>query len=139
MKTLTSLDCTECGILFNTGVDLLNHNETKHTRKQSDYKKTETTSEEFTSEPVKILPDLHFLTKNTADLKLMLESIPEKHLWFEENVFEKDFKLVMNSVKSEPEPASMNRYQCDMCLFRGTSRRCLKTLNTFVHGTTIYR
>ena len=51
----------------------------------------------------KIIPDSDFLTQNTTDLKAMLATIPEEALNFEEDIFEKDFKDVLNSFKEEEE------------------------------------
>ena len=82
---------------------------------------------------VKIVPDTEFLT-NTADLKTMLEAIPEEAFNYEEDTFEKDFKVVLNSQKGhEEESDKMTSFNCDQCSFRATSKRCLNTHFVFVH------
>ena len=62
---------------------------------------------------MKIFPDQDFLTMNTADLKEILEAIRKEALCYEENVFEKDFKLVLNSVKEERKTNDMISYCCE--------------------------
>ena len=100
---------------------------------------TDIMKEQTFSDVVKILPDQDFLTKNTADLKAMLEAIPESSLTFEEDTFEKDFKLVLNSVKEEGPCDNMITFQCDQCSFRGGSGRCLNAHITFVHSAKFYK
>ena len=48
---------------------------------------------------------MDFLTKNTADLKAMLEAIPKETLAYQEDIFEKDFKEVLNSVDNNKNDA----------------------------------
>ena len=82
--------------------------------------------EEVFSTVTKIIPDTDFITKNTADLKTMLETIPEEDLNFEEDTFEKDFKIVLNSYKGQEEQVkNMTSLNCDQCGFRAASNRCL--------------
>ena len=81
----------------------------------------------------KIIPDTDFLTKNTADLKAMLETIPEEALNYEEDIFEKDFKVVLNSFEAQEES-----FNCDQCKFRAISKRCLYVHNIFVHDPKLY-
>ena len=119
-----------------TAEEVRHHNEIKHGVKVLKVKNT--VNEEYIGIATKIYPDQDFLTKNTADLKSMLESIPSELLWFDENVFEKDIKTVLNSVKTEPEPDNVKRYECEQCNFRGTSKKCLKAHITFVHNTKFY-
>ena len=87
---------------------------------------------------MKIVPDPNFITQNTADLKAQLEAIPKEALEFEEDVFENDFKLVLNSVKEESCRGNPNRYNCTKCNFRASSKRCLNAHNTFVHENKFY-
>ena len=63
---------------------------TQERRNQDDY-----------SNVMKIVPDQDFLTQNTADLKTMLDAIPNESLEYEVDVFEKGFKEVLNSEKIE--------------------------------------
>ena len=51
-----------------------------------------------------IVPDQNFITQNTADLKLMLESIPEEALNYDMDIFEKDLKEVLNSAEGQEDP-----------------------------------
>ena len=127
--------CTECGIVFQNIEDKRTHESTKHKEVQSKV----SVNEEVFSTGAKIIPDTDFITMNTADLKLMLEAIPAEVLNYEEDVFEKDFKEVLNSEKVKAEKDCMQSYPCDECNFRATSRRCLKTHMTFVHSPTFYR
>ena len=131
-------DCSECGDLF-VSSDQLNSHIRKHHKTQLQGFIPVKVQEEFISPAVKILPDHDFLTKNTADLKAMLESIPKEALFYEEDVFEKDFKLVLNSVKEEQKSDDMTSYCCEECNFRATSKRCLSAHNTFVHGYKFYK
>ena len=95
---------------------------------------------EFISPAVKITPDQDFLTMNTADLKAMLEVIPKEALWYEEDVFEKDFKLVLNSVKKDQqESEDMESYYCEECKFKATSQKCLKIHIAFVHDPIFFK
>ena len=48
--------------------------------------------EEVFSSVTKIIPDTDFITKNTADLKAMLETIPKEALNYEEDIFKKRFQ-----------------------------------------------
>ena len=87
----------------------------------------------------KIIPDTDFLTQNTADLKAMLETIPEEALNYEEDIFEKDFKVVLNSFEGQEEKSdNMTSFNCDQCKFRGTSERCLYAHIIFVHDPKLY-
>ena len=127
-----SFDCTECGVLFKSQNQLKSHIDKVHTTKFQ-------SQEEFISPAVKITPDQDFLTKNTADLKIMLEGIPKEALWYEEDVFEKDFKEVLNSVENNQESNEMTSFCCEECNFRGTSLRCLKAHICFVHNGKFYK
>ena len=62
--------------------------------------------EEVFSTNTKIMQDTDFITGNTADLKVMLETIPEEGLNYDEDILEKDFKVVLNPHK---EPSLKNR------------------------------
>ena len=86
-----------------------------------------------------IVPDQNFITQNTADLKALLDSIPEEALNYDEEVFEKDFKEVLNSADVEYDQGDMNSLNCDECKFRATTKRCLKAHVTFVHGTNFFQ
>ena len=48
----------------------------------------------------------------------MLESIPEETLNYDKDVFEKDFKEVLNSVEVEKDPGDMSSLKCKECKFR---------------------
>ena len=117
MTSLTNLDCTECGLMFRTEKDLKMHNQRKHGVRLIGIE------EELVSSVVKIDPDLDFLTKNTADLKVMLEAIPKNKLLYDEDAFEKDFKLILNSVEKDVQTEAMISFKCEKCNFRGSSKR----------------
>ena len=57
---------------------------------------------------MKVVPDQNVIAQNTAELKAMLEAIPKEALEYEEDVFEKDFKLVLSSEKEEAYPGNLN-------------------------------
>ena len=80
------LDCSECGKIFPTNNEHRSHIEKYHTTA------TDKTKVEVSNNVIKIVQNQDFLTKNTADLKAMLEAIPKESLAYEEDVFEKDFK-----------------------------------------------
>ena len=70
----------------------------------------------------------------------MLEVIPKEALWYEEDVFEKDFKLVLNSVKKDQqESKDMESYCCEECKFMATSQKCLKIHIAFVHEPIFFK
>ena len=129
--------CTECGIEFQNIEDMRAHELVKHKSQEEtgtstikttpDVKSNVLKQEEVFSSEGSIFPDTDFITMNTADLKLMLETIPEEVLNYDEDVFEKDFKTVLNSEKVEEEVNHMESYRCNECNFRATSKRCLKT------------
>ena len=96
--------------------------------------------EEVFSTTNKIIPDSDFLTQNTADLKAMLETIPEEALNFDEDIFEKDFKVVLNSVKEQDvQSDNMTSLTCHQCSFRATSKRCLYVHVIFIHDPKFYQ
>ena len=134
---LKSMDCAECGLCFISKEEQKNHNQQKHNVPYKSQEKVNVLKnqmkEEVFSATVRIEPDQDFLTKSTADLKAMLESISKESLHYEEDAFEMDFKLVLNSVEDIKDTGNNTRYQCDQCKFRGHSRRCLRAFITFVH------
>ena len=87
---------------------------------------------------MKIIPDQDFFTNNTAELKELIEAIPNVALCYEENVFEKDFKLVLNFVKEGQKNYRIS-YCCEECNFRASSQRGLKAHITFTHGSKFCR
>ena len=125
--------------MFLTTEELTNHRKYIHDQQLKKVREKGTKTEEFINPAVKIPPYQDFLTKNTADLNSMLETIPENLLYIEEDVFEKDFKQVLHSVEYEPDLNTMKSYQCDECNFRGTSKKCLKAYVTFVHNQKFYK
>ena len=60
---------------------------------------------------VLISPHCDFLTQNTVDLKAMLEAIPKETLEYDVDVFEKDFKEVLNSEKNRTFPRQPKQLQ----------------------------
>ena len=130
--------CKECNIEFPTNSSVTNHVATVHKSNHYQVQKTqsETTLERRNQEEtalVKIVPDQNFLTQNTADLKAWLEAIPKEAFIYEEDLFEKDFKEILNSEKVELFPDNKNKYNCNQCNIRASSKRCLKAHKTFVH------
>ena len=63
---------------------------------------------------------------NTADLKASLDAIHKEAIPYEQDVFEKDFKLILNSEKNNEESDDMKSFNCDYCKVRASSKRCLK-------------
>ena len=137
-KKVKIQDCSECGVILPTEEDFRNHNKNIHNIKWSGVEDP-TKEEEFSSIGQQILPDKDFLTKNTADLKLMLEAIPQDTLAYDEDTFEKDFKLILNSVKNESQSDRMISLKCEKCNFRGSSRRCLNAHISFVHSLKYFK
>ena len=133
-NSLKIFDCSECGQIFPTNNEHRSHIEKYHTLATS-----RRPQEEVFSDIVTIVPDQDFLTQNTADLKAMLEGIPKEALPYEEDVFEKDFKLVLNSEEKEENSDIMLSYNCNKCKFRAGSKRCLQAHNTFVHSDKFYK
>ena len=118
-------DCSECGKIFPTNDEQRSHIEKLHTS--------------ATVKPKAEVPDKESLTKNTADLKKMLEAISREALTYEEDVFEKDFKEILNSNKTDDEPDNMLSYKCNQCQFKASSKSCLKIHVTFVHEDIFYK
>ena len=83
---------------------------------------------------VKVIPDQEFLTKNTCELKAMLEAIPEEALNYNEDTFEKDIKRVLGSKDTARISEDMTSFKFDKCNFRASPEICLRAHNTFVHG-----
>ena len=135
--------CTECDINFPTQSLSENHTNIVHSDDHKTVNKPTEKITEKTQEEVKpvviIVPDIEFLTQNTADLKAILEAIPKEALEFEEDVFEKDFKLVLNSEVETDDLNQTNSYSCELCNFRASSKRCLKAHKRFVHDTKFFR
>ena len=88
---------------------MTNHRKYKHGQQLKKVREKGNKTEEFINKAVKIQPDQDFLTKNTTDLKPMLEAIPENLLYIEEDVFETDFKQVLNSGECEPDPNTIKK------------------------------
>ena len=132
--------CTECGMEFRNIEDMKTNESVEHKDEDDtlERKSKVCIKEEVFSTGVKIIPDTDFITMNTADLKLMLEAIPEEVLNYEEDVFEKDFQIVLNSETIEAEVDHMESYRCNECNFRATSKRCLKAHVTFTHSSKFY-
>ena len=76
---------------------------------------------------------------NTADLKSILKNIPIESLHYEVDVFEKDFKEILNSEKNKTESDNMKSYNCDDCNVKASSKQCLKAHKTFVHDMNFYK
>ena len=121
-----TFDCSQCGTIFSTNNEQIIHNEKCHATKTY-------------SSAIKIVPDQDFLTNNTADLKAQLEAIPKEDLFYEEDVFEKDFKLILNAEKKEEKSDTMVSYNCNKCKFRASSNRCLSAHEAFVHDDKFYK
>ena len=142
--------CDECMLEFTERAMLVNHMDNDHCgdwfkaqqnidtnrRKENPTKKVEQV--EFVSSIVTITPDNNFLTINTADLKLMLEAIPKEALEYDEDAFEKDFKLVLNSGEQQTQQENMESFQCEECNLKAGSRRCLSAHKTFIHNSKYY-
>ena len=123
------------------------HGETKHMRIE---RMTATIKEFLNPKQVKfklpedsvkaeIIPDQNFITQNTAELNLMLESIPQEVLNYDEDIFEKDFKEVLNSAEIKYDQEDMSSFKCDKCKFRATSARCLNAHVKFVHCMSFFK
>ena len=91
------------------------------------------------NELLKIVPDKDFLTMNTADLKASLDAIYKEAIPYEQDVFEKDFKLILNSENNDEESDNMKSFNCDYCKVRASSKRCLKAHVTFSHESKFYQ
>ena len=91
------------------------------------------------NDKVEILPDPTFMTQNTADLKAMLESLNEKCISNEKDVFNLDFNEVLNSAPKEESPNNMKSFQCNQCNFRGATARCLNAHKIFLHDSKSFK
>ena len=140
--------CDECTLEFSEISMLSSHMDNHHSEdgmESKDSKVVNTANvkdkpqNKFVSSVVKIIPDNSFLTKNTADLKLMLETIPIEALEYDEDAFEMDFKLVLNSGEKQTQTDSMESFKCEECNFRASTRRCLSTHKAFVHNAKYYK
>ena len=91
------------------------------------------------NDKVEILPDPTFMTQNTADLKAMLESLNKKGIPNEQEVFNLDFKEVLDSTPKEESPNNMKSFQCNQCNFRGATARCLNAHTIFLHDSKSFK
>ena len=121
-------NCDECDIVFPKKSSLEIH------RHQVHYGDNATKTDNKTE----IFPDVSFMTQNTADLKILLDSIQQEQLPYEPDVFEKDFLEILNSTPKEDVQDDMKSYKCDKCNFRSTTRRCLEAHIMFVHSEQIF-
>ena len=140
--------CEECSLQFPEKVGLDIHMDKSHSGDKVPIVLSATRflaggkEEEFVSSGLKIIPDQEFLTQNTADLKARLEAIPKDTLIYQEDIFEKDFKEVLNSVDIDnkmEDYKDIHSYNCDDCKFRSSSPRCLKAHIKFVHDPNFYK
>ena len=113
--------CKECDIEFPTYSSVETHMNTVHIMNRGPVKEQleiiPENRNQVKTNTVRIVPDQNFITQNTADLKAWLDAIPKEALEYGEDVFEKDFKLVLSSEKEEESPSNLNIYNCDLCKF----------------------
>ena len=101
--------------------------------------------EEVFSTNTKIIRDTDFITKNTADLKVMLETITEDALNYDDDIVEKYFKVVLNPYKEAfpkeqgEQDDKMTSFNCYDCRCRATSKRCLFAHVIFVYSPKVYK
>ena len=101
--------CKECDVDFPTQSSVNSHMEEVHNSVRDQELIQEVIHQEKKAE---VIPDENFLTQNTADLKALLESIPQEILNYDEDVFEKDFKEILNSTQEEYDKSDMSSFKC---------------------------
>ena len=121
--------CEECEIEFSEKSMLRNH-------KEKDHKKNNIT--DFQDKVQKIEPDNEFLTKNTKDLEAMLKNLPKDAFYAGEEVFQEDFKLILNQKEDDKQAKSESKLICGGCSFKASSKKVLNIHHKFVHDQSFH-
>ena len=121
--------CEECEMEFPEKSMLRNHKEMDHT-------KNATT--DIRDNVKKIEPDNDFLTKNTKDLEAMLKNLPKEAFYPGEEVFQEDFKFILNEKEDDEQTIPESKFICGECSFKASSKRVLNIHNKFVHDQSFH-
>ena len=121
--------CEECELEFSEKSMLRNH-------KEKDHKKNVIT--DLQDNVQKIEPDNEFLTKNTKDLEAMLKNLPKDAFYAGEEVFQEDFKLILNQKEDDKQTKSESKFICGGCSFKASSKKVLNIHHKFVHDQSFH-
>ena len=129
----------DCKATFKTKHDLQNHYAEQHSESSVTKAKEDTVRNIIPEEHIrKIVPNVEFLTQNTADLKEMLEGLPEGVRYTDEENFQQDFDEILNEKVEHEETNTLGRFRCDTCKFKVFSQRALRAHVKLVHDTTFF-
>ena len=86
----------------------------------------------------KIKPDKDFLTKNTMDLEDLLKNLPMESFYSAEAEFQDDLKEILDVKGEQDEYENHVKINCDLCKFRGKSKKVMRVHHKFVHDQKFY-